>query len=170
MQINRRTFLTTAAAVAVISALPLSLSGCSTTDIAALVQTLGNSASQIAALEGNTSLAAKLLTDTGAAVTAIDSWKSGSVATEVIEALNIVEDDLSLFPITSQYAPLIDLAIATAESIIALLPASATPNVSATHHRHVSLGYAPPKTAKDYKKRYNAILAQHTNWPVAKLD
>jgi hypothetical protein len=161
---NRRTFIATSAAAVFIS----TLTGCTSTDIAALVQTLGNSASQLAALEGNTSLASKLLTDTGAAVTAIDNWKSGSVATEVIEALNLVEDDLDLFPITNQFAPLIDLAIATAESIISLLPASAT--VGVTAHRHVQLGYAPPKNAHAYAKRYNAILAQHPEWPVSKLS
>ena len=135
-----------------------------------LVQTLGNSASQIAALEGNSTLAAKLLTDTGAAVTAIDAWKSGTPSTEVIEVLNIVEDDLQLFPITDQYAPLIDLAIATAEALISLLPPSvASTTFSAKQHRHVQLGYVAPKTRKDYVRRYNAIVAQHPEWKVSKI-
>lgn len=168
---NRRDFLTTASAAAVVSTLPLSLTGCNQNTIAELVQVLGNSASQIAALEGNTSLAAKLLTDTGAAVTAIDNWKTGSPTQMVIEVLNIVEDDLNLFPIAGPYIPLIDLAIATVESIIALLPAPSAPvAMSAKPRRHVQLGYAPPKTAKEYKKRYNAIVAQHPTWKVSKIN
>jgi len=167
--ISRRRFLVTSASAS-LTPFMLALEGCGANDIAALVQTLGNSASQLAALEGNTSLASKLLTDTGAAVTAIDNWRSGSVATEVIEALNLVEDDLNLFPITSAYVPLIDLAIATVESIIALLPNSAA--ISAVHgpRRHIQLGYAPPRSAKEYTKRYNAIVVLHPSWPVSKLQ
>jgi len=173
---DRRLFLKSSAASVAILALP-SLTGCSSTTIADLVQTLGNSASQIAAIEGNASLASKLLTDTGAAVTAIDNWKAGSPTQEVIEVLNVVEDDLNLFPITSAYAPLIDLAIATAESIIALLPASPAPLATGTYgavahtpHRHVQLGYAPPKSAKEYRKRFNAIVAAHPEYKISKLQ
>lgn len=166
--LTRRDLFIGSAAVGA-TALIFPTTGCSSATIADLVQTLGNSASQIAALEGNTSLASKLLTDTGAAVTAIDSWKTGTPSAEVIEGLNIVEDDLQLFPITDQYLPLIDLAIATAESVIALLPPSTTNAVSAKPRRHVQLGYAAPKTRKDYVKKYNAIVAQHPDWKVSKI-
>lgn len=169
---NRRRFLQYTAASSALAIVPTALlTGCSSTTIADLVQTLGNSASQIAAIEGNTSLASKLLVDTAAAVTAINNWKSGTPAQMVIEALNIVMDDLSLFPITTPYAPLIDLAIATAEAIIALLPAPAAPVAAAkTARRQVQLGYPAPKNAKDYKKRFNAIVAQHPDWKIAKLQ
>lgn len=167
---NRRQFFIGTASVGAAALILPSLTGCDSSDIASLVQVLGNSASQLAALEGNTSLASKLLTDTGAAVTAIDNWKSGTAAQDVIQVLNIVEDDLQLFPIVNQFSPLVDLAIATAESIIALLPPSTSNAVSAKPRRHVQLGYAAPKTKKDYVKRYNAIIAAHPDWKASKIS
>lgn len=135
---------------------------CNQNTIAALAQTLGNSAAQVATLENNPALAAKLTADTTAAVSAIQNWKSGSPATEAIEALNLVEDDLSLVPIASQYAPLIDLAIGTVESILSLLPQTqALGNLSAhTARRHVVL-QNPPKTAAAFNKQFNAIAKQN---------
>lgn len=169
---NRRTFLATGTAVA-FTPFFLSTQGCGASTIAELVQVLGNSASQIAALEGNTSLASKLLTDTGAAVTAIDNWKTGSPTAEVIEVLNIVMDDLSLFPITGPYVPLIDLAIGTVEAILALLPASSGISAAAVkphvQHRTVTLTN-PPKTASQYKKQFNAIVAANPAIKVSKLQ
>src|SRR5271170_5276536 len=111
---------------AIASVLILVLVGCPAQNtIAALTSILGSSAASIASIEGNPTLAAQLQTDTAAAVTAVDNWKSGTPASNVIQALNIVEDDLNLFPVSGPYIPLIDLAIGTVESILALLPAPA---------------------------------------------
>lgn len=164
--------LATWAAVSVLS-LSVILLGCpAQSTLAALVSTLGNSASSIAALEGNSSLATKIQTDTQAASTAVLNWKSGTPATEAIEAINLVEDDLSLFPITGQYAPLIDLALGTAESIIEILnPTGATTPATTAHaaHRTVTLPFAAPKTSSAYKKQWNAIVAQNPSLKSAKL-
>lgn len=134
-------------------------SGCNQNEIGALANTLGTSAANIAKLEGNSALSAKLTADTAAAVSAIDNWKSGTPATDAIEALNLVEDDLQLIPGTSQYAPLIDLCIGTAESILDLLPQtpSATPAIAPHASRRVVKLDNPPRTAKEFKKQFNAL-------------
>lgn len=135
------------------------LTGCiSQATIASLTAILGQSAASIASIEGNPTLAAKLTADTTAAVAAINAWKSGTPAQEVIAALNIVEDDLSLFPITTAYAPLIDLAIGTVESILALLPAPATMSVHLGRKVHLA---HTPKNEKDYRKTWNATIASN---------
>lgn len=126
---------------------------CSSASIADLTNVLGTQAANIAKLEGNPALSAKLITDTAAAVAAIDSWKSGSPATEAIEALNLVAADLNLLPVNPKYAPLVDLAIGTVESILAILPSSGT-NAHVLRHAPLS---NPPKTAKEFKARWNAL-------------
>jgi len=171
-------FLSGIAAIAVMLVGMIPTTGCSSATIADLAQTLGNAGAQIATLENNPTLAAKLKADTAAAVSAIASWKSGSPATEAIEALNIVEDDLDLIPGTSTYAPLIDLAIGTVESILALLPTSAAVVAPATLSAHTATlkakrpGIAitnPPKTKGDFKKQWNAIVAESPVLAKAKI-
>ena len=166
------------AAIAVLLVGTIPTVGCSSSTIADLAQTLGNAGAQIASLENNPSLAAKLKADTAAAVSAITSWKSGSPATEAIEALNIVEDDLNLIPGTSTYAPLIDLAIGTVESILALLPTSATVAAPATLSEHTAALKAarpnivlsnPPKTKAQFKSPWNAIVAKDYTLQKAKI-
>lgn len=139
------------------------LMGCpSQQNLSALVTVLGNASASIAALEGNTALAAKLKTDTAAAASAVTNWKKGSAATEVIEALNLVEADLDLIPGTSQYAPLVDLAIGTVESILEIVqPGSSSPNGMTARpgvtHRYVLK--SPPKSAAQFKKEWNQLAA-----------
>lgn len=152
--------------------LALPLAGCQQQQtIASLTQILGTAGASVAALEGNSPLATQLTNDTNAAVTAIQNWKQGTAAQEVIEALKIVQDDLSLFPQTNQYAPLIDLALATTESILALLPASSV-QASLNHAtvRHVTLASPAPKSSKEFKKRWNAIVSQNPQLAKAKLQ
>lgn len=134
--------------------------------IAALTQTLGSAAASVAAIEGNAALATQLTNDTNAAVAAIQNWKSGTPDQEVIEALNLVQSDLALFPQTDQYAPLINLAIGTAESIIALLPNSGALQAS---YRHVTLLQPAPKNAKEFTKQWNEIVSTHPGFEPAKL-
>lgn len=92
----------------------------------------------------------------------------------MIQALNIVEDDLNLIPGTSQYAALVDLAIGTVEGILALLPpTAATPSVSLVPHtsivhRHITLQKSP-KTAAEFKKQWNAIAAVNPQLGAPKL-
>lgn len=126
--------------------------------LAALTSTFGNAAAGVAAAEGNSALAQKITSDTALAVTAIQNWKAGTVAQNVVQAIQLVEEDISAFPIGGQYEPLVILALSTAASIIELL----NPNVSTRvmirkdHSRHLQLADAP-KTAKDFKARWNKI-------------
>ena len=135
----------------------LSLIGCpSQNTIADLANILGTSAASIAQLENQPGLAAKLTTDTAAAVSAIKVWKSGTPAQEAIQAINLVIGDLNLFPQTSQYAPLIILAATTAEAILAILqPPSASPAVKGRVSTP-KVGLAP-QNAKEFKQRWNAL-------------
>jgi hypothetical protein len=133
----------------------VSLIGCpAQSNIAALALVLGNAVANIAALQNNPSLSAKITADTAAAVATINNWKSGTPASEVIEALNLVEDDINLIPSTGPYVPLIDLSIATIESILALLPQPATAKARTVT---VSPLVTPATTPKDLKKKWNAL-------------
>lgn len=157
---------------AVALTLVAALLGCSQSTLAALTSILGNAGASIAALQGNTTLAERLKTDTAAAVVAIENWKSGTPAQEAIEALNLVEDDLNLFPAIGKYGPLIDLAIGTVESILALLPQPAvSARTVAPHaaHRAVNLAQPAPKTASAFKRQWNAIAASNPALSQAKL-
>lgn len=142
--------------------------GCSAqATISSLTATLGNAAAQVATIQGNTVLAAQLTADTAAAVSAINNWKSGTPADNAIQALGIVESDLSLIlsqlpPAAQAYGSLISLAIVTAESIIALLPKTPVPaGASAAPMARAVVNYNGPKNSKDFKKQWNAIVANH---------
>ena len=130
--------------------------------ISALVTVLGNASASIAVLENNPTLAAKLKTDTAAASSAVLNWKQGTPAQDVIQALNLVEADLNLIPGTSQYAPLVDLAIGTVESILEIVQPGAS-SIDSVHSRvgvthRVSLAN-PPKDAVAFKSEWNAMAA-----------
>lgn len=155
-------------AVLCLSVTLLPLAGCSEqATLSALTKTLGSAAVNIANLEGNTSLAGKLTTDTAAAVSIITNWKSGTPAQNVIEALQIVEDDLNLIPGTSQYAPLIDIAIGTVQTILAMLPVPAGNTVA--HGRVVHLGSPAPKNAHEFKKQWAGVIKLHPNLSAAAI-
>lgn len=152
---NRRTLLTKLIAALLI----LPLIGCpAQSTIASLTNILGTSAANIASLEGNSTLASTLTTDTAAAVAAVQNWKSGTPSDEAVQALNIVANDLNLIPGVGPYAPLVDLAIATVESIIALLPAP-TAQLKVTYHpkRTVTLHGPIPGNAAQFKVQWNGL-------------
>ncbi len=147
----------------------LPVSGCtSQTTIAALVTTLGNASASIAQIEGNTSLANQLKADTAAASAAVLNWKKGTPAQSVVEALNLVQNDLALItgscqavpgamisPVC-QYVPLIDLAIATTTSIIQIVDPSALP---VGMHGTMAKSWKAPRDASQFKKQWNSICA-----------
>jgi len=143
--------------LATASTLPsMLLEGCTSQQtIADLINTLGAAGAQLATYENNPTLAAKLRTDVAAAAAAVLAWKKGTASQMVVEALNLVEDDLALFPVVGQYAPLIDLAIGTVEDILAQLGLTAAA-VRATPKRAVHLAKAP-KTSKQFAAQWNAL-------------
>lgn len=161
----------------VIALIPLIvLMGCpSQSQLASLTEILGSSAANVAQLEGNSSLATKLQTDTAAAVAAVKNWKSGTPANEAIEALNIVSSDLKLIlnqpgiPADApQYAPLITLAIGAAQGILAILQPASTTTQPAV--RSATVTAPAPKTAPEFKKQWNAIVAANPPLSAAKLN
>ena len=160
-------FATRTIALLLIPAMLLTAVACNQNTIAALVSTLGNASAAVAKLEGNTALAEVLTTDTAAAVSAINNWKSGGGSAQIaMQALNIVLGDLNLFPGTSQYAPLIALAVTTAEALIAILapPAQASAKAQALQR----YGNAPQNAAQ-FRARWNAICASNNALAAATL-
>jgi hypothetical protein len=141
-------------------ALVVPTTGCNQSTIAALVSTLGNAASTIAAVEGNATLAAQLKTDTAAAVTAVTNWKSGTPSQDAVQAIQIVIDDLNLIcspngPAPCRpYAPLVALALGTAESIILILHPATTAFGVKGDVQKTNLGYYPTDS-KTFKTQWN---------------
>lgn len=148
----------------------LTLTSCtSQTTIAALVTTLGNASAGIASLEGNSTLATALKTDTAAASAAVLNWTKGSASTEVIEALNVVEADLNLIPYVAPYSALIDIGIATVEEIIAIIQPAA-PSAPHTIILHNPYTGKVPKDADHFKAVWNAAIAADKSGKLKPLE
>jgi TctA family transporter len=132
--------------------------------LAALVDTLGGATAAVAQMQGNPTLAAQLRTDTAAAVAAISNWKSGSPSDLAIEAIDIVITDLNLIPGVGPYAPLISLALTTAEAIIRILAPKASPQMQLKMRARLKSYRTgnPSKNADQFKKQWNAICGQNS--------
>jgi hypothetical protein len=150
------------------------LTGCpSQNQYAALAQTLGATASSIAAIENNPALAAKITTDTAAAVAAIQAFKPGSNSQDVIQVINIVIDDINLVPNVGPYAPLVTLALGTAESLIALFaPAStvSTPSIILPRTAQAPGQLHAVDNAKDFKAQVKAFNKANPNLIPVKVN
>lgn len=152
----------------------LPLAGCNAQQTGAeLVTALGTAVASLETIEGNSVAAVKVQTDTTAAAAAFTNWKAGTPAQDVIEALNLVEDDLNLLPVSPQDQALVDLGIGVVDELLALLPAPASTvqpavyrgsvqmlQASDVKHRHPKLK-KPVKSVKEFKKQWNAIVATH---------
>jgi hypothetical protein len=161
------------------AALIFSTSGCThQTTTAELIGIVGTSVAALETIEGNTTAATKLSTDFAAAESAVMNWKSGTPTQNVAEALQLIESDLSLLPVTSEDTALIDLAIGTVDQILAIFGTPATPVTTAlingvpahivyagygqtvtTQHRPVPAVHF--KNKKQFKSAWNKILANH---------
>lgn len=167
---NLKGILTSGLAVVLSSTLMFSTVGCTQQQtVAELISSVGTAVASLEVIEGNTSSVAKIQADTQAASSAVLNWKAGTPDEDVIEALNLVESDLKLFPISAEDTALIDLAIGTVDQIITLLPQAATPaTLTAARVQTVKLTNAP-KNKKDFAKQWNAILAVHPELQAAKV-
>lgn len=157
---NRRTFLASASATLLMP----SLLGCPRQDqISQLLDVLGTNAANVAKLIGNTALAQQITTYSSMAVSAVKDWKNGSPVDQAIQALSALEPVLNVIPATSPYAPLIDICIATVQSILAMLPPPTHPSTQMTvvHARVVHLGHPIPQNAKEFRKQWNDVIRQH---------
>jgi len=152
----------------------LPIAGCpkSQSTLAALTNTLGNAAATLAAIEGNSALAAKLQTDTAAAVAAIQNWKQGTPTQTVIQVINLVIDDLDLIcpaGACGPYQPLIVLALGTAQSIILMIDPNAAAAGTRNSVRRVKLSAPAPKTSDEFKARWNKLCSENPQLAKAAL-
>jgi hypothetical protein len=141
------------------SVLIVLLMGCpSQQSLGSFLTTLGDAAIQIANIEGDSTLALKLQTDTTAAVNAVNNWKKGTDDATVIEALNLVMDDLDIFPIQSNDKALLDVAILAVEGIVNSLPAPVA-KVIASHRAATSTRPVPTgkqiTSESEFKRAWN---------------
>ena len=161
-QFSRRDFgKFTCVGAAMLCTAPMTLlEACTQESIASLVQILGTAGASVASLLGDAAIAATLQTDTAAAVAAVQGWKVGSPTEMAIEALDILARDYSLIPVVGgnvTVAAIITLSIGTIDSILNILVQHTSTFVRPMLRKHVSLK-TPPKTVKEYKKAFNAIV------------
>lgn len=148
------------------SVLAITMTACpvNKTTLAALVTTLGQAAASVATIQGNPALAAQLQKDVAIAAQQIASWQKGSGAAMAIAAIGIVEADLQLFPQVGPYLPLIELALGTAQSIIAIIQAQSGTPPAAVTARTVHLAKPAPKNSAEFNKQWNAdVVANGLN-------
>lgn len=109
--------------------------GCSisTAQIKADGQALGTACNNIAAeiAPSNPTLAAQLTTASNALVAITSNWQTGNSVTVFNDAANAAEVVLAAIPVTSAYAPLVGIAVAAIDVLIANInpAASATTSV-----------------------------------------
>lgn len=137
--------------------------GCNEQQSAAqLVEVLGSAVASLGYIEGTPqNLITQVENDTQVAASFIASWKSGTPAQDVIAALNAVESDLYLFPISSEDQALIDLAIGTVEEIMTLV----SPSSSAVQAQNRSPRIVPASRSihnrKDFKASWNGLIGSN---------
>lgn len=146
-----------------VSLMFLAMVGCDTqSTIATLVNTLGMAVSTLESIEGNAALSAQIQKDTQAASSAVLNWKTGTASQDVIAALNLVEDDLYLLPVSGSQVALIDLAIGTTEAIISEVSGSSSTAQTVAPRARTNRRTVYPvkvKDAKDFKSRWNTLVA-----------
>jgi hypothetical protein len=127
------------------------LAGCpSQNTTAALVGIAGTAIASLETIEGNTDAAAKIQTDFAAAQTAVLNWKAGTPTQDVAEALQLVESDLNLLPVSQKDQAYVTLAIGTVQSVLDLFPGAIAPHVAVT-------SVPAPKSVAEFKARWNAL-------------
>ena len=147
-------------AVLVAASLLLASVACNQSQIAAEVQIIGNAGASLATILNNPTLAAKLKKDTDDAVAAINGWKSGTSCQNVEQVVTILMTDyndiVASFGATvpPNVTALIGLATTTLLAILALMPGCQPP--AAMKAKAVG---APATDAKDFKARWNKIVA-----------
>jgi ribosome maturation protein Sdo1 len=163
----------------------LVVAGCDGKSLSVLVQTVGTSVVQLAGLiaqvsdpnlsaadkqkmaEAQTRAAAAIQT----ATTLIAAWQKGSPTDQIINALDEVQVNLSeiltVVNVTNSQSvavikTAVPLAIGTLQLIVSLLPPpSNPPKPGAEMHVQSMTTPTTPRTAKDYKAQWNALMDQH---------
>lgn len=152
----------------VTSSLVLTTTGCASQQtLAALVSTVGTSVATLEAIEGaSPQLIQKVQQDTAIATQDVLNWKQGSPTQDIINALNLVQDDISVLPVPPQDAALVSLAIGTIDQILTIVQVSSgTTPVTTAKNIHFKLKHQI-KNSKEFKKEWNSILATNPKAPV----
>lgn len=163
MVLDRRQLIFGASAMAL---MPL---GCTNSDkqrIAQLVQVLGTAAANVAVQVGQSDISDQIKAALPAVVKAINDWQLGTApAQTAIQALNTLMGLLYLIPPASPYVNLINLAITTAEALLALIPAppATTSDLTIARQSRKKVRDVPapkkpvPMTAKEFEAQWKAI-------------
>jgi hypothetical protein len=165
--------LLTLSAVTVSGSGMLLLEGCpvSQSQLAQLVAEVGTGLSGVLPYIKSVSamVATQIQSTFSALETAVQAWKPGTVIADVEQAVNAFVANMALIPVLGAYQPLVALIVATAEGIITLLipnPAPQTSAVRAMATRAASQYPHPPRTAGQFKRKYNSV-AKANNLPVS---
>jgi hypothetical protein len=159
---NRRSFLTTSAAAAAISLVPLSLTGCDTTTVAAFVTLIGKDAATLATYFGQTTIANDITSLAGQIAVDITNWQSGSSAANAIASIDDLIGLINNLPVAVPYAPLVVLILSALTGLLALLPNSlkaATPTPKT--HAAVSKYHVTPYHCNGFDKH---SMTQAKSW------
>lgn len=156
--LNRREFIIATGAVAL---MPLGCGKVSQSELAALASTLGNAVAALETIEGNSGAAIKIQDATATVVQDITNWVPGTADSEIIQSIGILEGLLSDLPVPAQDQALIDLALVTIQSILALLPQAPAAAVTAKAVRMAKKPLRTPtaasvglKTAPQTRKQF----------------
>lgn len=132
--------------------------GCDQQQTAAeLITTVGVAVTSLEAIEGNTANMAQIQKDFAAASSLVANWKQGTPSRDVVQALNLLVQDVTLIPASPQDQARIALAAMTVGQIISMIdPANA--NGITVYPRALTV-IQPAKNSKDFKAKWNALVA-----------
>lgn len=152
---SRRSFISALIALVLVAAVSLPSIGCVDQNAtAALINVVGASVNTLISIQGDPALAAKVSKDFAAASAAVASWKKGDATQSIVQALNLVQADINLIPVSDQTKIYIQLAITTVNSIIAIV----TPAPAGMTAKRAT---KPLVSDREYKAQWNALTAAH---------
>lgn len=147
------------------------MTGCSMskTQLKSYGDTIDTAVASILTLTHNSQIAAQVKQAQQVFDNAVQNWSGASTSSMVISSLNAVEAALALIPQTAAYAPLVDVVIAAAESIIASLPVNNTSAIVKANHQVRATNTPLFKSPKQFVAAWNAVVAAHPDLHVAPL-
>lgn len=156
--LNRRTFITSAAAVSILPLATLMGCGANQSTLAAILTTIGTGLNLTLTNAGLTDLGAKIQSYAQAAANAVKTWIPGSPSQDVVQALNDFLANINLLP-TSNQVVLADIqdAIQTIEGLLADFGVTIS-SVRLAGRAHVAIA-VPTKYPSNAKLK--AVLADY---------
>lgn len=120
---------------------------------------------------------AKYEADAAALLIQLQAWKSGTAAQDVVEAINLVIDDVNLLPVPSEYQAVIAVALAGLSSIIALVNQNSTTGGATQVASAVAMariGVSEPQyhgryAAVYYTRDWNSAVGKFSELKAAKI-